>query len=150
MCERCQCCNKFYNCLASMAILKKRSSRKPMPPLAFALVKISHAAQCVFLSSKVEPQNSRVVAFSISWHVVIGKRKQFIEYIGIACKTGFISTSLPACDNDRSFQSFICCKILSTMHAETSFYSFLLALGGQGNYDAAPPPVLPKYLLVLI
>lgn len=100
-----------------------------------------------FLSSNVDPQKKRAVALSISWQVVIGNRKQFIEYVGIACMIDLISTSFPACESVFSFQSFIFWMTLSTIPANTCFFDFPIRVGSPRYLVCRSTACTPRILL---
>lgn len=92
-------------CLARRAKLKLSISRNPIPPSDFGRHRRAHDIHEMPLEL-FEPHQYLLMIFSTSSKMVLGSLKHDITYVGIACKTDFINTSLPACDKFFSFQPF--------------------------------------------
>lgn len=82
--------------LVRRALLKVWISQNPRPPVVFDIVSVSHRFQCVRLRSVFVPHQKYTIYELTFEHHVLVRLKMLIMYVGIAVRTAFISTSLPA------------------------------------------------------
>lgn len=88
--------------LANKASLNSSISLNFIPPTSLASQSLSNLTQWVFLEPPLYPHQNLIMT-SLSLIKPLGSLKQLIVYVGIACMTDLISTSIPTWDNSFSF-----------------------------------------------
>ena len=105
----------------------------PIPPFFFVSHSRLQFIRCILFSLPVWPHQYLVMMELISLHNPFGSLNKLIEYVGIACATVLISTSLPALEMNFSFTPWLALLFFPEGPWRNSSYS-------------PPPPIgKPRY-----
>ena len=141
---------KCQPCLAKRARLKALRSPKPNPPSSFSahiLSQLSHAI--LFLPSFWPHQNLWIIPANSS-HRESGSLKTLIVYVGMACATALMRTSLLAWDNSFSFQPESLLSSFSFKALKVCFLICPLRMVGPNKSHAVWSPLLQSEILSLL
>jgi hypothetical protein len=116
-------CIRRHTCFARKASLNIPNSRRPKPPLVFALHKVFHGSQCIFPLSPSCPYQNLRIKTSISFIKRVGRWKQLIAYVGIAWATDLMRTSRPAWEISFSFHPLSLLHTLSLIWEKLAYFA---------------------------
>lgn len=124
-------------------MLKECKSPKPNPPHNFGMLSFSQLCQDIpLLSPPAELHQKQFINLSMSLHNCMGKRNRLIVYVGMACTTALISTSLPSRESNfpRQLLNFFIPGLYGIgKHCICSFLPWM----GDPNTDANAPRGAP-------
>ena len=127
--RNCWLSHSLQHCFDNRVVLNIWRFWNPIPPSSFAVQSLSHFNQWIFLLSVFCPHQYWAIRLFTSSHHVLGRRKQFIMYVGIACATAFIRISLPAFERNFSFHPWRRCTILSFMPLKIDLFDLPMRAG---------------------
>ena len=111
-------------------------SRKLIHPINLGLDMVFHDTHVVFLSPLLHPHQNFLRSLFICSQRPRGSLKHDMEYVGIACATDLIKTSLPPKNKHFCIQHWTCFQILSFKYLEHPSFALPTSVGR------------PKYLSV--
>lgn len=129
----------LHNCLPRRATLKHLRSLKPSPPSHFGLVSSLQLFQCIPLESLLFFHQKFERSDTTFLHMVFGRRKQFIVYVGSARATALRRTSFPPADKNLFCHPSILCYIISLRKLMTDTF--------EPPKDSGSPKYIPSPLV---
>ena len=100
-----------------------------MPPKSLDLHIFFQLTQAIFDSWFLWPHQKFLIILSKSSHMVFGRRKQLIVYVGTACAIALIRTSLPPTERSFSFYPANFLLTFSLISAKTCDFDFPIKEG---------------------